>query len=394
MIKARALIIVALALLVAIVVVRSSFVAAYASRNPARAAILWSRHPSTIFATGLEDVGRTAAAGKRVDKAMIDRLLAASTEAPLAPEPFLVRGVEAQTEGNGTLAVRAFVEARRRDPRSIVARYFLADHYLNTGQIRLGLGEISTLARLVPQSLAGGAPYLAAYARSPGAAPEVKNMLRHHPDLEPWLLDALAADPSNYQLALSLWSGRGGESARAWQERLLNSLVEAGYYDQAQAAWGRFSPQAKREDGLVDPDFVRSALPPFSWSFVSGPEGLAEPDGGGRLHVLYYGRNDVTLASQLLMLRPGSYRLSMRIGGSPPSAKSLVWIISCLPAAKTVAAIGSAGAGKGGALAGIFTVPPSGCEAQRLELAGIAPELPQQSDVTIAELRLQRKDGQ
>src|SRR5436190_15749151 len=226
--KARALIVVALAVVVAVAVVRSAFVAAYVSRDPAKAAAIWSSHPSVIFATGLEEVGQTAAAGKPVGKAEVDRLLAASTKAPLAPEPFLVRGVWAQTEGKEAVAARALLEARRRDPRSVAARYFLADHYLKTGQTRLGLGEISTLARLVPQSLSRIAPYLAAYARSPGTAPEVKDMLRRHPDLEPWLLEALSGDPSNYRLAMSLWSGRGGDSASAWQRRLLNSLVAAG----------------------------------------------------------------------------------------------------------------------------------------------------------------------
>jgi len=392
--KGRALAVGALALFTAVVVVRSAFVSAYVSSDPAKAAAAWSGHPSVIFATGLEEVGQTAAAGKPVDEAKISRLLAAAAKAPLAAEPFLVRGVEAQTKGNEPLAARAYLEARRRDPRSAAARYFLADLYLKTGQTGQGLGEISALARLVPQSISGIAPYLAAYARSPGAAPEVRNMLRRHPELEPWLLEALAADPSSCRLALSLWSGRGGESAKVWQVRLLNSLVGAGHYDQAQAAWSRFSPQAKAEGGLVDPDFAGGALPPFGWSFTSGPAGLAEPDDGGRLHILYYGRDDQVLASQLLMLGPGSYRLSMRVDGATPSAAPLGWTIRCLPAAKEVAAIGLAEAGKGGVLAGTFTVPPSGCAAQRIELAGTAPELPEQSDVTIVELRLQREGGQ
>ena len=65
-------------------------------------------------------------------------------------------------------------------------------------------------------------------------------MLRGHPQLEPLLLNALAADASNERLVLSLWSGRGGETARGWQERLLNSLVAAGQYDRARAAWTKF----------------------------------------------------------------------------------------------------------------------------------------------------------
>ena len=387
MMKGRAIIVVALALLAALMVIRSAFVAAYASRNPSMAAVVWSGHPSVIFATRLGEVGQMAAAGQSVDEALVDLLLTASRKDPLAPEPFLVRGVEAQVAGNPALAAQAFLAASDRDPRSVAAHYFLADHYLKTNQVRLGLGEISTLARLVPQSLDGIAPYLAAYARSPGGASEVELMLRGHPELEPLLLNALASDAGNERLALSLWSGRGSESARGWQVRLLNSLVDAGHYDRARAAWMRFSPASPQRGELVDPGFTGRALPPFGWILTSGPAGVAESE-GGQLHILYYGRDNLVLASQLLTLKPGSYRLSMRVGGASPAAKSLAWTIRCLPSPSEIAAIGLAGAGKGQALAARFVVPPSGCVAQRLELAGTAPELPEQSDVTIAELRL------
>jgi hypothetical protein len=391
--KGRAIIVVALALLTAVAVIRTAFVAAYASSDLAKAATVWSGHPSVIFAVGLERVGRTAAAGQAVGKSIVEPLLAASRKAPLAPEPFLVRGVQAQLGGNQRLAELAFLEARNRDPRSVPAHYFLADHYLKTGQTRHGIDEISALTRLVPQSLGDIAPYLAAYARSPGGAPEVKRMIREHPPLEPLLLNILASDANNERLALFLWSGRGGASAREWQERLLNSLVAAGRYEQARAAWRRFSPAMSRGEETIDPGFSDDALPPFGWNFVSGPAGVAEPDDRGRLHILYYGRDDLVLAGRLLMLKPGSHRLSMRIEGTSPAAKSLAWTIKCLPSSTEIAAVALATARKGGSLNAAFGVPPSGCEAQRFELVGTAPELPEQADVTIADLRFDRDGG-
>jgi len=389
--KARAIIVVALALLTAAMVMRTAFVADYASRDPAKSATVWSGHPSVIFAEGLDEVGRTAAAGQPVSEATVDRLLAASRKDPLAPQPFLVRGVQAQVAGNQVLAERAFLEARDRDPRSVAAHYFLADHYLRTGQTRPGLGEIATLARLVPQSLGGIAPYLAAYARSPGAVPGVMSMLRGYPELEPLLLNALSSDASNERLVLTFWSGRGGESARGWQERMLNTLVTAGQYDRAHAVWATFNPAAPQRDELADPGFTARALPPFGWTLASGPSGVAEPEAGGSLHILYYGRDNLVLASQLLVLKPRSYRLSMRISGASEADKSLAWTVRCLPSSTEIATIALAGAGKGGALTATFAVPSSGCTAQLLELAGTAPEFPEQSDVTIAGLRLERE---
>src|SRR5687768_5780791 len=96
----RAVIVVVLALIVAVLVARAAFVSAYASREPAKAARLWPGHPQVLFTEGLEEVGRLVAAGQPIDQAIVNGLLAASAKAPLAPEPFLVLGVEAQSTGN------------------------------------------------------------------------------------------------------------------------------------------------------------------------------------------------------------------------------------------------------------------------------------------------------
>ena len=384
----RAIITVGLALIAAWFVVRVAFVDAYAVRQPATAATLWAGHPAVVLTAGLEEVGEASLAGRTVDKALIRRLLAASAKAPLAPEPFLVRGVEQQLASQERVAARAFLEARRRDPRSLAARYFLADHYLRTGQTRLGLGEISALTRLVPQSLERIGPQLAAYARIPGAAADVKAMLRQQPQLEPLLLNALAADARDSRLALALWSGRSEEVDRGWQQRLVTTLADAGRFDEAYQAWLRFNPAAPRRDELVDPEFTAEATPPFGWILASGPSGVAEPEGGGRLHILYYGRDDMVLAGQLLMLKPGSYRLSMRIAGTSPTAKALAWRIQCLPDKRQLAKA-SVGSARAGVLVMDFIVP-GGCGAQNLELEGVAPDLPEQADFSISQLSLRR----
>jgi hypothetical protein len=390
--KERAVIVVALALLVAATVVRVAFVEAYASRLPAKAAAIWPGHPEVVFATGLQEVGQLAGAGQAVDSEIIDKMISAAVKAPLAPEPFLVRGVQAQLAGNQALSARLFLEARRRDPQSIAARYFLADHFLRTRQTKQGLAEISALTRLVPQSLDRVAPYLAAYALSPGGAPDVKAMLRNHPELEPLLLHELAANPDNERLVLYLWSGRAGDNARAWQERLLNSLIDAGRYSQALATWTRFSPNPDRRQELAGPTFESRALPPFGWTFASGTAGFAEAAERGRLHVIYYGRDNLVLARQLLVLKPGTYRLSMRIGGGLPAAKSLAWTVRCLPSSGEIANAGVADA-KNGELVATFAIPPAGCVAQQLELAGTALELPEQAELTFANFRIAREAG-
>ena len=233
---------VAAALLVAWFVVRAAFVDAFAAKQPVKAASIWAGHPAVILTGGLEQVGLAAAAGKPADPKTVRQMLAAAAKAPLAPEPFLVRGVQQQLAGREDLAGRAFIEARRRDPRSVAARYFLANHYLKAGQTQLGLGEISALARLVPQSIDAIVPHLAAFARTPQAVTEVKAMLRDQPRLEPRLLQFLAADVRNSRLVLALWNGGRGDDHKVWQRWLVNALVEARRFADAKAAWSRIQP--------------------------------------------------------------------------------------------------------------------------------------------------------
>ena len=100
---------------------------------------------------------------------------------PLAPEPFLVRGVQAQLDGDRSLAGQAFRAAELRDGRAIPARYFLADHYFRTGDARAGLREVAALSRLVPNGVASLAPYVAAYSKDPRNWPALQGLVQVGP---------------------------------------------------------------------------------------------------------------------------------------------------------------------------------------------------------------------
>ncbi len=212
-------------------------------------------------------------------------------------------------------------------------------------------------------------------------------MLETHPQLELVLLNELANDPDNAELVVSLWSGRGGEDAKSWQGRLLNKLVEAGRFNEARVVWARFSGISAERDRLFDTEFMAQTLPPFGWKLTSGPSGIAEAQDGGRLHALYYGRDDLVLASQLLTLPPGRYRLSMEVDKATPASKSLSWTVHCLPGSNLIASVRL---DRSGAVTAPVAVPAGGCPAQRLELIGKAPELPERAEVRIGRLRLQR----
>jgi hypothetical protein len=389
----RATAVVAIGLLATVQIVRSAFVAAYADDDPGKAAAVWSSHPDVLFKTAMNDISGAAASGRAVPREKIAAIYGAADDAPLAAEPFLVRGVEAQIAGNQRLAGQAFEAARRRNPRSLAAQYFLADHYLRTNQTDAGLAQLAVLTRLIPKGIDQVASYYASYAKAPGGAPRVKAMLRRHPEFEDAILLALAKDAANADLVLALSRQSSPQSAEppAWHGLLVESLIKQGQYAKARQVWAKLSGwHGSVGQGLFDPQFSgKKAPPPFNWTLLSTASGLAEGQGGGKLHVIYYGRDNARLASQTLTLAPGQYRIAFEFegDGGGKDLSSLSWRVSCLPSNRAVLNLGLAG--QGSARLGQFIIPAD-CPAQLLELVGASPEFPQTIDTTIKGLALER----
>jgi len=110
-----------------------------------------------------------------------------------------------------------------------------------------------------------------------------------------------------------------------------------------------------------------------------------------RLHVIFYGQEDGVLASQLLLLRPGRYRLAMRVTGDAAHARSLAWTVTCAGSKTALLSLSLADPGRAAA-GGMFEVRPD-CPAQNLQLAASSPELPQQVEVTVAGLSLTKEQS-
>ena len=391
----RAIGVILLALAAAVLVVRTGFVAAYGDTAPARAAAVWPDHPLVRLKLGLDEVGIAAANGQGASPDQIARLQRAALSAPLRPEPYLVRGVDAAQSGDRALAGRAFAAAIHRDPRSIPAHYFMADHQLRGGNSEGGLREITTLARLVPSSQGDVAKMLASYAQTPGAAPQVKAMLRRHPEFEVNILTRLAGDPANAELVMFLSNGAVGTSAEiaGWQGMLVSGLVAAGDFDRANRLWSRLAKADGPRGLLFNPTFTNTTAPaPFNWTLGSGATGLAEPADQG-VHILYYGRENLQLAAQLLRLDPGRYTLAFRLSVSEGDAAALAWTLTCLPGKQVIMISNLGRVAKAGGAAQPFAVPP-GCQAQQLELNGAAPDFPQTVDVTLTGLGVTREGAQ
>jgi hypothetical protein len=394
MMQARLLAIAFLATLATAQVVRQAFVTKFSGTNPVLAGALWPGHPDVLFKVDLDRIAMAAVAGKPIPRDRIDHIMAASQWAPLAVDPFLVRGVAAHLARDEVTAELAFVAAKRRDPRSIAARYFLADQYLRTSQSAKGLVELGALTRMVPGSIEKLAPYYASYARQPGGEAQLKKMLGNYPDMQATVLGVLAADANNADLILRLRNDGGGGAGRtpSWASRLTESLLDAGEFAKARAVWAKVanvSADAFAERPIFDAEFRGSPLPPpFNWTLSSSGSGIAEASGHGRLHIIYFGRDNIILASQTLLLKPGNYRLAFNVAEGV-NASTLAWTMTCRPSGSKLASFSLGRGAPARQVKGVFEIG-SDCPAQRLELVGVAPEFPETVDVTISGLDISK----
>jgi hypothetical protein len=345
------------------------------------ASTLWPSHPSVLTDRALLSIATAAAAGKQVPATTRADVRRVAAKAPLSPDPFLVEGAIAETEGRSGAAEQLLVAARSRDPRSRGTRFLLAERYFRTGRVTDALVEMQALVGLQSRGLEVFIPALVGYARTPGAVPALRAYFVRFPRLEADVLSLLARDPANADLVLSLATVR--KPVPDWRGNLVSALAASGQYAKAYAIWQRLSG-VNSSPGLFNPGFAElAAPPPFNWQFNQTPEGVAEPDGKGGLSVLYYGRAKTVFGSQLLLLAPGSYRLATQADGASGEPGAIHWALRCANTDKVLADMPL----HQSATAADFTVPAE-CPAQWLELVGIAADMPQTSELTIRDMRL------
>ncbi len=385
---ARRLIGVAAALLLSVQAVRDAGVAEFAAGRPGVAFGIWAGHPTVEISLGLLNIGRASREREPIDVHTIAMIDDAASKSPLSPEPFLVRGVQAQVAGNAEAAKRAFLAAQWRDPRSLPAAYFLADYYLRAGDAFAGLKQTALLARLSPGGARGVAPFVAAYASDRSNWPAIRALFRSQNDIEGPVLAELAKDPRNTGAILALADAKHRGPHSSWLSPLLSSLLVNGNYAYARKVWisvGGGSQQA--EQLIYDPGFsLEGAPPPFNWKLVSSSVGLTERQSGKGLHVIFYGNEDGVLASELLLLPIGAYWLQMQMAGAPMRPELLRWSIRCDKSQAPIASIGIDQLAKGKWNVQV----PDNCPAQWLELSGSSGDIAQQSEATFSSLRLLR----
>lgn len=381
--------VVIVALLLAAEVARLTVASAVAEKNPSLASKLAPFVPPTLSSEAMAQVGQAAAQGANPDERTLEQLRAIARIAPLQTEPFLVDAALAQRAGKYSRAQQLLFQAELRDPRSAAARYLYADVAVRQGKIVEGLREMAVLSRLMPDAAMQLVPALAQFARMPGSRDKLNEILAQNPNLKSPLLNALVTNPDNAELVVALAgppSTSQDGSTRGWQSRLLSGMIRRGEYQRAYNLWREFSLIPEGAQSLLFNESFRAlpAPPPFNWSFRASSGGLVESGGQG-LRVLYYGRKDVTLASELLLLAPRNYRFVSAASGDLDSG-DLSWTLRCIDGGSSLMDVPLTA----GRTAASFAVPSSGCPAQQLQLNGLLEQSPHDTDVRIWFARIQR----
>lgn len=334
-----------------------------------------------------------------LDAATLAAVRRASAEAPLDARAFLVLGHQQLLDDQPQRALATLEAGQRLDPRQRVIHLLLLDRYLRTGRLADAAGQFSVLARLVGQTQEPVIAAMAQMSMAPQMRDAVRRTLRSDPVLERQVLVALAKSntaPAAIFALASPEAQRDAGAAESWGPALIDRLVAHERYADARLVWQRVYglTDAQVAAPLYDAGLRKlGGAPPFNWLLAAGSLGAADMRDNA-LAVDYYGRDSGELASQLLVLRPGSYRFAFTLeGGKTTSGPSLAWSLQCASGGKAeLMRLAAPGTGTRRRLATTVTIP-AGCAAQRLALLGESGEFPTPISMTLRDLDLRPASG-
>ena len=326
----------------------------------------------------------------------------AAVAVPLAYEPYYIAGRIEERAGRYRRATVLMEEARRRRPNATAVRIALLGYYGLANAYQKAIDEADQAMRINVRSrglvLPAFAKLVAADAKARHA---IAVALAKDPPWRDQFMEAAAAEKMKPEVAKALVEDirrlRPGAPRPVEEAFLIRTLVGAGQFREARALWlqqgGREAPGG---NAVFDPNFRGLAgLQPFAWSFHSGQEGTAEVarvkgDARPLLEVDYFGEALVTLASQVLSMPPGRYRLSTLVSGNSSDGDvRLSWKLLCLPANNVVGTLPLQPLAEELARKEtVVTVPASGCQGQQLSLVGEPSEIPRTLRAQIGEVSI------
>lgn len=343
---------------------------------------------STNTTTRLRDLLHAFAVVDRRPSADISQLRAqaivALTRDPLNARAFRILGQLAEIANDDASALKFMTVAARLSLHETVAVYWLMRRSAATGDSKTALLDADALMRTDPNLATYAVPVLAHFADDKTSSGAVTSLLASNP---PWrtlffrLLPGSVTDartPLNLLLALKKSPVPPTYDDIGQYE---NVLIAHKFYDLAYYTWLQFLPLDElRTAGLLfngNFDFAPSGMP-FDWAIRQG-SGVAvdivprrDKAGEHALEIDFlYGRVDYHSVTELVLLAPGTYQFEGQYRGKIVGPRGLKWRIVCANDSHTRIGespmiIGIASGWKQTNFT--FTVPPTDCRAQYVEL--------------------------
>jgi len=355
---------------------------AYADAEPSTA-LAWD--PSNPHARSrlaeLYSESRATAADSRTAQ---DLARSALTLAPLDGAALRVLGVEAQRAGDLEGAATLMAASDRVTQRDSTAQLWLLDQAIRRGEYDLAYAKAEVVLRGAPAAGPQVFPVMRMGLADPRALPPLVKRLVRRPEWREAFLRDVAANAEDLGVASRLHAALSSSPApptEAETASFIKRLVASGDYPGAYALWRRLATSPAGA-GVYAGDFrPRPGPVPFNWSLAQTGDAVAElgeaPRGGPALHAEFATGANADLATQLLMLPPGAYRLQGAAWlGQAGRPGRLAWSVACA-GQKTL--LGEARQGEGPPQEWRdfdmrFVVPPTGCGAQWLRLRSFAQD--------------------
>ena len=304
--------------------------------------------------------------------------------APLNAPALTTYGLAMDALRQPVLANRAMTLAGQRSWRDLVTQVWLFRRDVLASDFTDAFNHADALLRRVPEAPPAVLGILAVAARNPAAIGPLADRLAAEPGWrEPFFTYLVAyAKPPATGIAGQLLTRLAAGHTPPTDEEIglyLAALAGQARYQEAEAAWRALTPGVSRDSYVHDGDFERPARStPFDWWLHGGVGWSAaiadspDPSHGRALRIDYDGVSHPQPVRQLMVLPPGSYRLSGRmLDAGDPGASGFAWRVICVGATDPLASAPSPAGppGQWRTFAVDFTVPPAACPAQLLDLS-------------------------
>lgn len=273
---------------------------------------------------------------------------------------------------NAEAMMRAAARMNRRDT-AISLWMFQRD--LQNRKFESAFVYIDAYLRRRPEAVRAWAPILGSAALDPAALSALAERLAAKPSWRTSFyaaLPELTPDAPGFAYPLLDATLRAGSPPTAIElDSHLGRLVRVRRYEEAFQQWRRLSGASSATGGLNNGNFEEGPHPPFGWSETPNSGNIEQASAYGRdenaLRLHYDGFSPTSFPTQLIMLKPGAYRLSGEyLTENAESAGRVQWTVACADQPEQALAahvpVDTAGAWRKFDLQ--FSVPASGCVAQ------------------------------